>query len=130
METQDSNKNWEGLSPHAWATALSHVELYLDDFIGITQVEPTKRLDMIQHLFGTINNLFRLNNKYNIAQEEPISLKKLRKGNSAWSTQKFVLGWEIDTEKEVITLPDDRKTNLLALLKTIPPGAIRCYKKF
>ena len=28
--TQESNINWEALSPHAWATALSHVEVYLD----------------------------------------------------------------------------------------------------
>ena len=35
--TQDSEKKWEDLSLHARATALAHVEVYLDDFIGITQ---------------------------------------------------------------------------------------------
>ena len=76
---------------------------------------------MTRHLFCAINDLFCPNNKDNIAREEPISLKKLRKGDAAWSTQKVVLGWAIDKVKQVLTLPDDHKTNLLALLKTVPP---------
>ena len=32
-----AKKHWEALSPHARATALAHVEVYLDDFISITQ---------------------------------------------------------------------------------------------
>ena len=38
--TEDSDKKWESLSPHARATALTHVEVYLDDFIGNTQGGP------------------------------------------------------------------------------------------
>ena len=55
-----------------------------------------------------------------MAWEKPISIKKLRKGDAARSTQKVVLGWAIDTVKQVLTLPDDRKTNLLALLDPTP----------
>ena len=32
-----ANKYWEALSPHARATSLAHVKVYLDDSIGITQ---------------------------------------------------------------------------------------------
>ena len=78
---------------------------------------------MMRNIFHAIDKLFCPNNKYYIAREEPISLKKLHKGDAAWSTQKFVLGWLIDTVKQVITLPADRKTNLLDLLYTIPPSA-------
>ena len=84
---------------------------------------------MTQHLFRAIDKLFCPNNKDDIAREEPISLKNLRKGGSVWSTQKFVLGWSIDTVKQVLTLPDNRKTNLLALLKTIPPSSSRCSQR-
>ena len=35
--TLEADNNLESLSPHARATALAHVEVYLDDFIGITQ---------------------------------------------------------------------------------------------
>ena len=81
----------------------------------------TERRKMTQHLFRAIDELLRPNNKDNIAREEPISLKKLRKGDVAWSTKKVILGWAIDTKKQVLTLPDDRKSNLPALLDTIPP---------
>ena len=37
VATLVANKDWEALSPHARATALAHVEVYLDDFIGINQ---------------------------------------------------------------------------------------------
>ena len=35
--TSAADKDWDALSLHAWATALAHVEVYLDDFISITQ---------------------------------------------------------------------------------------------
>ena len=35
--TSAADKDWEALSPHARATALAHVEVYLDDFISIIQ---------------------------------------------------------------------------------------------
>ena len=120
-----ADKYWEALSPHARATALAHVEVCLDDFIGITQGGAKERRQMTRYLFRNIDELFRPNNKDDIAQEEPISLQKLRKGDAAWSTKKFILGWAINTAKQVITLPEYRKSSLLALLDTSPPGASR-----
>ena len=58
---------------------------------------------MTRYLFRAIGKIFRPNNKDDIAREEPISLKKLHKGDAAWSTQKVVLGWAIDTVKQFIT---------------------------
>ena len=86
MAIQDSDKNWEVLFLHARSTALAHVKIYLNDFIGITQGGPTEIQHMTRHLFCAINDLFRSNNKDDIAREEPISLKKLCKGVTAWST--------------------------------------------
>ena len=83
--TRDANSNWEALYPHARATALAHAEVYLDEFIGITQGGPTERRKMMQHLFRAIDKLFRPKNNDDIAREEPISLKKPRKGDATWS---------------------------------------------
>ena len=80
---------------------------------------------MTRNLFRAIDELFRPNYKDDIAREEPISLKKLRKGDAAWSTKKVIIGWEIDTAKQVLTLPEDRKSSLLALLDTAPPDLVR-----
>ena len=84
---------------------------------------------MTRHLFHAIDELFLPNDKDDIAREEPISLKKLRKGDAAWSTKKVILGWAIDTEKQVLTLPEDRKASLLALLDTVSPSASRCSQR-
>ena len=119
--TLEAGNDWEALSLHAQATSLAHVEVYLDGSIGITQGGATERRHMTRHLFRAIDELFLPNNKDDIAREEPISLKNLRKGDAAWSTQKVVLGWAIDTVKQVLTLPNNRKTNLLSLLYTPPP---------
>ena len=119
--TLEAGSNWESLSPQAWVTALAYVEVYLYEFISIVQGVPTERRQMTRHLFCAIDNLFQLNDKDNTAREEPISLKKLCKGDAAWSMQKVVLGWAIDTVKQVLTLLDDRNRNFLSLLNTTPP---------
>ena len=38
--TLEADSNWEALSPHARATSLAHVEVYLDEVIGIVQGGP------------------------------------------------------------------------------------------
>ena len=116
------------MSPHALSTALAHVEVYLDDFIGIVQGGPTERRKIMQHIFHDIKDFLRPKDKDNTAREGPISLKNLRKGDAAWSMQKVVLRWVIDTVKQILTLPDDRKRNLLSLIDTIPPRASRCSR--
>ena len=85
------------------AVTLAYVEVYLDDFIDIVQGGPTERRKITRHLIHTIDNLFRPNDKDDTVREEPISLKKLRKDNAAWS-----------------------KHNILSLLETIPTSASRC----
>ena len=77
---------------------------------------------MTRHLFRSINELFFQNTKEDTAQEEPIFLENLHKDNAAWSMQKVFLGWAIDTVKQFLTLPEEVKSNLLALLNTIPPS--------
>ena len=100
-----ADKYWEVLSLHARATARAHAEVYLNYFIGITQGGAKERRQMTRHLFCAIDELFRPNDKDDIAQEEPISLKKLRKGDAAWSTKKVILRWAIDTAKQFLNLP-------------------------
>ena len=79
---------------------------------------------MMWRLFYVIDKLFRPNTKDDHACEEPIFLKKFRKGNAAWSIQKVVLRWAINTVKQVLTLTEDRKGKLIAQLNTIPPRII------
>ena len=77
---------------------------------------------MTRHLFRAIDELFCPDNKDDIAQEEPISFKKIHKDDADWITKKVILGWAIDTAKQLLTLPDYCKSSLLALLDTVPPS--------
>jgi hypothetical protein len=47
-----------------------------------------------------------------------ISEAKITKGNATWSTQKTLLGWNINTATMTLTLPPHRQTHLLELLHT------------
>ena len=84
---------------------------------------------MMRHLFRAINELFRPNTEDETAREEPIFLNKIQKFDVAWSMQKLVLRWAIDTVQKVPTLSDERKRNLIALLDTIAPIACRCSRR-
>ena len=52
---------------------------------------------------------------------EPVSLKKLRKGDCSWSTVKEVLGWVIDTVNMIIHLPERRVKRLADILAGLSP---------
>ena len=73
--TQAADRNWEYLSLHDWSTVLSHIKLYLDNFIRIVKSGSEDRRKMMQHLFRDIEELFRPNTKDDTACEDPISLK-------------------------------------------------------
>ena len=68
-----ADKYWEALSPHARATTLARIEVYLDDFISITQGGETERRQMTRHLFHAVDQLFWPNNKDDIVRKDPIS---------------------------------------------------------
>ena len=65
-----------------------------------------------------INDLvFRPNDDRNEEERrEPISTKKLSKGDASWSTYKTILGWVIDTLRGTIELPPHQKERLMLTL--------------
>ena len=84
---------------------------------------------MTRHLFLSIGKMFQSNKPQYRAREEPISLKKLDKGYTRWRTTKTVLGWEIDTVKLVLTLPQTRREKLSPDLEGAPKRAKRISKR-
>ena len=82
-------------------------DVYVDDFIVAAQGD-TQRLGAIRRtMFGTIDHVFRpLGPTDPPSRQEPISTKKLGRGDGAWDTRKEILGWELDTVAGTITLPN------------------------
>ena len=70
--------------------------------------------------FHSIDSVFRPNDAADdVLRKEPISVKKLQKGDDFWSTQKIILGWLIDTANKTIALPPHRRDRVLVLLQSL-----------
>ena len=68
-----------------------------------------------------IDDVFRPLDFYNkFSRPDPISVKKLRKGDCSWSTLKNTLGWILDTVNITIKLPQHREKQLGEILAEIP----------
>ena len=111
------------------SVSLAHIEVYLDDFIGIFQGGQEERTYMTRNMFRKIYSLFLPNNAIDKYRIYPISIKKLKKGNVRWITNKTVIGCCMDIAKEVPTLPLARKDNLNKALGLIPKESHHCSKK-
>jgi hypothetical protein len=110
-------------------TPLGYVDVFVDDFVGLAQTTPhSRRVRRI--LLHAIDDVFRpLQPGDNPYRQEPVSLKKLRKGDCSWSTIKLVLGWVIDTTAMTIHLPQHRVDRLVEILSSIPPHQKRTSVK-
>ena len=75
---------------------------------------------MLWHLFSQIKKVSRPNESSKTDRKEPISLKKLGKGDGAWSTKKTVLGWNLDNDTQLLRLPPNRQAKVKADLDATP----------
>jgi hypothetical protein len=100
---------------------LGQFDIYVDDFLGTAQGN-VRRLNRLRRtLFHTLDEVLRPKDSLDDdARQEPISIKKLRKGDARWSTTKQMLGWLIDTVQSTITLPPHRLERLFAILDSVP----------
>lgn len=104
---------------------LGYADIFVDDFIGLAQECTTGQRSHPRRvrrlLLHAIDDVFRPNDsRDNQYRREPVSLKKLRKGDCSWSTIKLVLGWIIDTVNMTIHLPKHRVDRLAEILASIP----------
>ena len=99
---------------------LSYVDVFVDDFLGLAQ-EHSNSVRVRRILMHAIDDVFRpLDSNDSPFRRQPISLKKLEKGDCSWSTIKVILGWIIDTVSMTIQLPPHRVERLADILSSIP----------
>jgi hypothetical protein len=98
--------------------------VYLDNFIGMVQGSWTHCRHINRVLLHNLDKVFcpldHLNNEH---LQKPAFIKKMKKGNVTWLTQKIVLGWIIDTVRRTIEFPVLRLTRLFELLHSITPAS-------
>lgn len=98
------------------AAPLSYVDVYVDDFIGLVQGNARRRTMVRRHLMHTIDEIFTpLSADAPATMQEPMSVKKFKKGDGAWATRKIVLGWLLDTVARTLCLPAHRYDRLREL---------------
>ena len=99
---------------------MSYVDVFVDDFIGLSQESSNSRR-VRKILLHAIDDVLRpLEPTDHPSRREPVSLKKLRQGDCSWGTIKLVLGWVIDTVAMTIQLPPHRIDRLAEILNSIP----------
>ena len=100
----------------------TEVDVYVDDFIAIAQGDRERLSNVRATVLHSIDSVFRPNDERDpTTRAEPVSLKKLDRGDASWNTQHTILGWDIDTQAKTINLPLHRKERLTAVLDSIPP---------
>ncbi len=91
------------------------IEVYVDDFISFV-VAPTEA--QLRHVATAvmhgIHDVFPPDDD---EERDPISVKKLRKGDGVFATRKCVLGFDFDGEEKTIWLEEEKRATLLTVLK-------------
>ena len=93
----------------------------MDDFLLLSQTQSTATKVPRSALQAIDDVMLPLAPHDSPSRKEPASVKKLLQGDAAWSTQKTILGWDIDTVAGTISLPPHRVDWLYALLDTVQP---------
>ena len=111
----------EDLLPVGEGDPVEDWDVYVDDFMGQAQGDEADRSRVTRSLLHSMDKVFRpLEPSDPSDRKEPISIKKLQKGEAHWSTRKTILGWDIDTVAGTISLPTHRREKLHTLLESIP----------
>jgi hypothetical protein len=102
-----------------------YVDVFVDDFL--VMIQGTHQKERVRNiLMNAVDQVFRANDSDDKkSRTEPISVKKLQKGDCSWSTLKTVLGWIIDTVAMTIALPVHRVERLAEILAQIPKSQKR-----
>jgi hypothetical protein len=104
---------------HSSTKPLQYVDIFVDDFVSAAQKPFLRRVR--RTLLRAIDDVFRPNDHLdNEHRRDPVSIKKLLKGDCSWSTVKLILGWIVDTANMTIQLPPHRVERLWEILNSIP----------
>ena len=102
------------------STLQGYVDVFVDDFLVLAQGSPDHLEQVRSTLMHAVDLVFRpLDEKDSPTRSEPISVKKLKKGDCTWDTCKVVLGWLLDTIAQTIQLPLHRVHRLSEICQCV-----------
>ena len=96
------------------------VEVYVDDFItGTNQLDNTHLTQLSRAVLHGIHCIFPPTNISKHCGGDPISEKKMEKGDGTWHFQKEILGWIFDGKAFTIFLPSEKSKKIQLILKQL-----------
>ena len=98
---------------------LATTDVFVDDFLQLGQGGAQKMKATRRHLYHAIDKVLATPEVSDDQRLEALSLKKLKKGDGAWSTRKELLGWVVDTLKQTLELPAHRKHELRTIFNEL-----------
>ena len=92
---------------------LEYVDVFMDDFILLTQGPPERQQQVRRILLECLDSVIRpLDQSDRPERKEAASIKKLLKGDGCLMALKTVLGWVLNTEHRTVQLPESRVIRL------------------
>ena len=84
------------------------IEVFVDDFIAMCQ--DVRRIPhLTRSVLHGVEQVFPGPEVTGHSQgREPVSKKKIKRGEADWTVRKVVLGWLLDGDRRTIELPDDK----------------------
>jgi hypothetical protein len=91
------------------------LEVYVDDFMSVVIPTSKEQLDHVATAITTgIHDVFPSNI---VNSDDPISEKKLKKGEGQYSTLKMLMGFNFDGKQKTLWLEEEKQAKLLTTLK-------------
>jgi len=92
------------------------IEVYVDDYISIAMATSREQLDHVSRsVMRGVHDVFP---EEEPDEEDPLSLKKLKKMEGAWALVKSMLGFEFNGDDKTLWLEGPKRDALLATLHT------------
>jgi hypothetical protein len=118
---------------HHNPTTTNLVEVFVDDFIGVTNNINSQHLRRFaRSLLHGIHCIFPPPSVSGHKGGDPLSESKMKQGDGQWKFSKEVLGWIFNGKNFTIELPPKKITKIEALLKAIikrPDSSLKRYQE-
>ena len=115
------SRAWHGPEPIQPRRPVAEVDIYVDDFLLLAQTRAQQQR-VLRTSLAAIDDVFRpLEPGDPPCRKEPSSVEKLLQGDACWSTQKRMLGWDLDTVAMTLNLPPHRLERMQEVLTWISP---------
>lgn len=109
---------------------VSYTDVFMDDYLQLAQGSRRRHLSVRNHLLHTVDSMIRQPVEPSGDVREPVSIKKVKKGDGSWNSRKVMLGWTIDFARQTLELPPHRKLALAEIFTGLANSKRISYKKW